>query len=151
MLVTKQVRSLLSWSIPQQSVIHPGDRFTTCEFDQAAAKVGSGTNWAACWVNCSTSKRGLHIILFSLLYPISLFWAMALFTCIQNQMENKIVSNKTEVSFAVKMYKNICFISFLKSSAHFITSQSANFFLLFYCCFLSLSFYQQSIGLLGLG
>lgn len=151
MLVTKQVRNLLSWSIPQQSVIHPGDRFTTCEFDQAAVKVGSWTNWTACWVNCSTSKRSLHITLFSLLYPISLFWATALFTCIQNQMGNKIASNKTEVPFPVKMYKNSCFISSLKSSAHYVTSQSVNFFLLFYCFFLSLSFYQQNIGQLGLG
>lgn len=135
MLVTKQVRSLLSWSIPQQSLIHPGDRFTPCEFDQAAVKVGFWTNWTACWVNHSTSKRSLHITLFSQLYPISLFWAMALFTCIQNQMENKIASNKTEVFFPVKMYKNRGFISFLKSSYHYITSRSADFLFTFLLLF----------------
>lgn len=54
---------MVSWSIPQQPVIHPGDRFTACEFDQAAVKVGFWTNWTACWVNCSTSKRSLHITL----------------------------------------------------------------------------------------
>lgn len=150
MLVTKQVRNLLSWSIPQQSVIHPGDRFTTCEFDQAAVKVGSWTNWTACWVNCSTSKRSLHITLFSLLYPISLFWATALFTCIQNQMGNKIASNKTEVPFPVKMIK-IAALFLLWNLLPIILHLKVLISFYFFIVFFSLSFYQQNIGLLGLG
>lgn len=67
-------------------------------------------------------------------------------------MENKIASNKTKVSFPIKIYKHIWFISFLKSSAHYITSQSANYFLLIFFngCFLPSHFTSRTLDYLDL-
>lgn len=136
--MTKQVRSLVSWSIPQQSVTHPGDRFSTCEFDQAAVKVGFWTNWTACWVSHSTSKRSLHITLthYILCTTQSLCsepWPYL--HVFKTKWKITSPATKPKCFFPVKIYKNSWFISFLKSSAHYITSQSANFFVLFLLLF----------------
>lgn len=152
--MTEQVRSLVSWPIPQQSVMHPGDRSTTCEFDQAAVKVGFCTNWTACWVNHSTSKRSLHITLthYILCSTQSL--------CSEPWPYLHVFKTKWKIKSPATKPKCFSLLKYIKIAGLFLFWNLLLIILhlkvlislyFFYCCFLSLSFYQQNFGLLGLG